>query len=144
MKILLAVDGSDYTRRTLEYVLAQDGWLGPQAETTVLTVVPELPPHARAYMNADDVRAYTEDQAEAVLSPIRAFVKQHHWKPTLIYEVGSPGAVIANKAASEGFDLVVLGSRGHSTLASLLLGSVTMQVLARCSVPVLIIRRDVP
>jgi nucleotide-binding universal stress UspA family protein len=52
--------------------------------------------------------------------------------------------VIASRAASGGFDLVVMGSRGHSALASLLLGSVTMQVLARCNVPVLIVRRDAP
>jgi nucleotide-binding universal stress UspA family protein len=144
MKVLLAVDGSDYTKRTLEYVVSQDEWLGPKAQTTVLTVVPELPPRARAYMNADDVRSYNVEQAEAVLAPIRAFAQQHQWQPTVVYEVGEPGAVIAGKAAREGFDLVVMGSRGHSSFASLLLGSVTVQVLARCSVPLLVLRRDNP
>lgn len=144
MKILMAVDGSEYTKHMLDYVAAQEAWLGKQSETTVLTVVPELPPRARAYMNAADVRSYCEEQAATVLEPIRAFVALHRWQPTLAHKVGSPGAVIAGTAAAEGFDLVVMGSHGHTALTSLVLGSVTVEVLARCSVPVLIVRRGKP
>jgi nucleotide-binding universal stress UspA family protein len=54
--------------------------------------------------------------------------------------VGQPGELIA-KAASEGdFDLVMMGSHGHSALGNLVMGSVATQVLAHCSVPVLLVR----
>jgi nucleotide-binding universal stress UspA family protein len=142
MKILMAVDGSEYTMHMLDYVAAQEAWLGKQSETTVLTVVPELPTHIRAYMNADDVKAYCDQEAETVLEPIRRFVALHQWRPTLAYKVGKPGQVIADTAKVEGFDLVVMGSHGHTALTSLVLGSVTVEVLARCSVPVLIVRRE--
>jgi nucleotide-binding universal stress UspA family protein len=142
MKILMAVDGSEYTMHMLDYVAAQEAWLGKQSETTVLTVVPELPTHIRAYMNADDVKSYCEHEAETVLEPIRRFVELHHWRPTLVHKVGKPGQVIADTAEMEGFDLVVMGSHGHTALTSLVLGSVTVEVLARCSVPVLIVRRE--
>ena len=47
MKILLAVDGSDYTKRMLAYLAAHDEWLGDRHEYTVLntvTLVPGAPP----------------------------------------------------------------------------------------------------
>jgi hypothetical protein len=39
MKILVAVDGSKFTRRMLAYLAAHDEWLGPRHRYTVLTVV---------------------------------------------------------------------------------------------------------
>ena len=39
MKILLAVDGSKYTKRMLAYVAAHDEWLGPGHEYTVFNGV---------------------------------------------------------------------------------------------------------
>ncbi|HWS05017.1 MAG TPA: universal stress protein, partial [Burkholderiaceae bacterium] len=38
------------------------------------------------------------------------------------------------------FDLVIMGSHGHSALANLVMGSVATQVLAHCHVPVLLVR----
>jgi nucleotide-binding universal stress UspA family protein len=140
MKILIAVDGSDYTKHMLEYVAAQQAWLGTRSEVSVLTVVPELPPHVRAYMNAADVRSYCDQEAAMVLDPVRQFVWPEGLQPKIAYKVGNPGTVIANTAAAEGFDLIVMGSHGHTKLTSLVLGSVTAEVLASCRVPVLILR----
>ena len=46
MKILVAVDGSDYTKRMLAYWAAHDEWLGDSHEYTLLTVIPAVPPRA--------------------------------------------------------------------------------------------------
>ena len=40
----------------------------------------------------------------------------------------------------QGFDLLVMGTRGHGALAKLVMGSVATQVLAQCKLPVLLIR----
>ena len=53
---------------------------------------------------------------------------------------GSIAAAIAAAAAAHGADLVVLGSRGRSDVGGLLLGSVSDEVLARVSCPVLLVR----
>ena len=42
MKILVAVDGSEFTRRMVAYWAAHEEWLGPQHSYTVLTVVPPI------------------------------------------------------------------------------------------------------
>jgi nucleotide-binding universal stress UspA family protein len=45
-------------------------------------------------------------------------------------------AALANK----GFDMVVMGSKGSSGLADLLLGSVAQRVMATCDKPVLLVK----
>jgi len=50
-------------------------------------------------------------------------------------------AVIAKAAESGKFDLVVMGSHGHSALGALFMGSTAQRVLAKCSTPVLLIRQ---
>jgi len=52
---------------------------------------------------------------------------------------GSPGRVISEMAKDGEFDLVVMGSRGHSDMAGLLLGSVSHKVLQAIHCPVLIV-----
>ena len=48
MKMLLAVDGSDYSRRALDF-LERSGWLRPDNEISVCTVVLPVPHAAAAF-----------------------------------------------------------------------------------------------
>jgi len=52
---------------------------------------------------------------------------------------GPPADAILRVADVRQCDLILMGSRGRGTLASLLLGSVTHRVLAHASVPVMIV-----
>jgi nucleotide-binding universal stress UspA family protein len=140
MKILLAVDGSAYTKRMLGFFAAHDEMFGGPHDITVLTAVPELPPHVRSYIDRSTVDEYYESQARAVLLPVIAFFEQQKRRITALHPVGSAGDLIAEAADSGKFDLVVMGSHGHGALGGLVLGSVTQRVLARCRVPLLIVR----
>jgi nucleotide-binding universal stress UspA family protein len=53
--------------------------------------------------------------------------------------LGGPAQVIAEVAEEAGADLIVVGSRGHSTITGLLLGSVTQRLLHIAKCPVLVI-----
>ena len=48
MKILLAVDGSEYTRKMLDYVCANKALFDAGHTYTLLNTQTPLPPHARA------------------------------------------------------------------------------------------------
>ena len=48
MKILIAADGSDYTKRLLAYIAAHDEWLGAMHQYTVFHCVREVPERAQA------------------------------------------------------------------------------------------------
>ena len=77
MKILLAVDGSSYTKRMLAYLAAHDDFLGNRHQYTVLTVVPALPSRAMVVLDKAAVKSYQEDEAERVFKPIRGFLARH-------------------------------------------------------------------
>ena len=140
MKILLAVDGSDYSKRMLAWLAAHDEAFARDAEYTFITVVPPLSPHVTRYLDDAIVEAYYRDRADEVLKPIVEFARRHGWRFDTLTPVGRPGETIAETATAGAYDLVVMGSHGHSALGSLVLGSVVQRVLSSCRTPVQIIR----
>ena len=57
MKILLAIDGSSYTKKMLAYLTTHDELFALSNEYTVFTVQPPLPPRARAAVGKEIVDA---------------------------------------------------------------------------------------
>lgn len=141
MKILLAVDGSTYTRHMLAYLAAHEDWLKPGHDFTVLHVLTPLPGGLLAIMTDAEVDARQALEAEAVFKPVRQYLQMHDIQATFEHQVGDPGKLVARRAAEGGFDLVMLGSHGQGALTHLVLGSVVTYVLAHCDVPALILRK---
>jgi len=140
MKVLLAVDGSEFTKRMLSHIAAHNELLGLGHEYTVLTVVASIPSHAARFLDRTTLESYYKEQAEHVLQPIASFVEQNGWKANLTHALGNPAEAIAKFAATLKPDLIVMGSHGHSAVGGMVLGSVASGVLARCKTPVLLIR----
>ncbi|MDP1693819.1 MAG: universal stress protein [Burkholderiaceae bacterium] len=140
MKILLAIDGSTYTKRMLAYVAAHDEWLGARHQYTVLSVVPFMPPRAAAVTARGAIQRYYRDEAERVLKPIRTFFKKQGLEAEFVGQAGNVADTIAKLADSGGFDLLVMGSHGHGNLGNLVMGSVATKVMATSKLPVLLVR----
>jgi nucleotide-binding universal stress UspA family protein len=140
MKILIAADGSSYTKRMLAYLAAHDEWLGSHHQYTVLTVSPPVPPRAAAVLDRDLLKGYYADENERVFKPIRIFFRKQGIEAEYAAKVGHAAETIAKTAEGGSFDLLVMGSHGNGTLGSLVMGSVTTKVLAQCKTPVLLIR----
>jgi len=140
MKILLAVDGSPYTKRMLAYLAAHDEWLGPQHEYVVMHVVPQVPARAAAVLDKATLKGYYDDSAAQVFKPIRAFCERQGLRAVFVGKSGPVAETVAAQAARSRCDLIVMGSHGHRPLANLVLGSVATNVLARSRVPVLLVR----
>lgn len=140
MKVLLAVDGSDYTRKMIDYLTRHEELLGRNDDCTVLHVEPVLPPHARGAMDKQAAGSYQSEEARKVLDPVLDALRAQGRRAGSAYVVGAPGEAIARFATEGGYDLVAMGSRGHGALLRMMLGSVSTQVLANCEVPVLLIR----
>ena len=140
MKILLAVDGSPFTKKMLAYLTTHPEMFAGDNEFTVLSVQAALPPRARAAVGKEAVDAYYVEESAKVLEPVLKFLSRHDLKAKGMAKVGSAGELIAKAADGGGFDLVMMGSHGHSALGNLVMGSVTTKVLAQCKVPVLLVR----
>ena len=91
-------------------------------------------------LSAQDLRTYYDEKAETVFAPIRSVLEQRGIRAEFVSKVGHAGDIIAREAESGGFDLVMMGSHGHSALGKLVLGSVATRVMAQCQVPVLLVR----
>lgn len=140
MKILIAADGSAYTKEAVEYVIEHLGILGARPEIWLVHVQFPLPGRASAYVQRKILEDYYLDESRKALKLATLRLKREGVPYNEKHLVGDPGKTIATFAAAGKFDMVVMGSHGHGMLGNLLLGSVASKVLAQCKVPVLIIR----
>ena len=140
MNILLAVDGSPYTKKMLAYLAAHDEMLGTSHSYTAITVQAALPPRARAALGKETVDSYYAEEGQKVLSPVVKFLGRHDVQLKTMIKIGPAGETIAKVAEAGKYDLIVMGTHGHGSLGKLVMGSVSTQVLAHCTVPVLLVR----
>lgn len=141
-KILLATDGSDHSIRAAEYVNVLLQKI-KDARVTVLSVadigalVASASDMAGAWSfpiaGLEDAAAQDAERARALLAPAGKPVN-------VLVKLGNPGDTICGVAAKDGFDLIVMGSRGHGAVAGVLLGSVSNKVIHNACAPVLIVR----
>jgi nucleotide-binding universal stress UspA family protein len=140
MKILLAVDGSTFSKKMLAYLATHDALLTKSNDYVVLNAQAALPPRARAALGKETVANYYAEESDKVLYPVAKFLKRHGIEAKTVSKVGHAGELISRTAIDGKFDLVVMGSHGHGALLTLVMGSVATQVLAHCKVPVLLVR----
>jgi len=77
MKILLAVDGSKFTKKALAFLVTHDNIVGTEDEIVVFNVQPPVPPRVKALLGAGVVASYHKEEAEKLLKPIDNFLKRH-------------------------------------------------------------------
>lgn len=140
MKVLLPLDGSSVTKRMLSTLAAHDELLGGGHELILLTVVPFIPARLASFMGRAAIDVYYSEQAAKVLRPATKFAARQGWRFRAQHVTGHAAEAIANLAVKERVDLIVIGTHGRSALRNVVLGSVASGVLARCQMPVLLIR----
>jgi nucleotide-binding universal stress UspA family protein len=140
MKILLAVDGSAFSKKMLAYLSTHESLLSKDNDYTVFTAQAALPPRAKAAVGKAVVDQYYAEESEKVLAPVTKFLLRHGIDAKSGWKVGPAGLTISKLAEQGKFDLLVMGSHGHGALYKLVMGSVVTEVLAHCKVPVLLVR----
>jgi nucleotide-binding universal stress UspA family protein len=140
MKILVAVDGSSFTKRMLAYLTAHEEFPGRGHDYTVLHTVAPVPPRAAAVLDKATLDAYYADEADKVFKPIRTFLGKQGLEAKYVFKVGHAAETIAAFSEKGKYELLVMGSHGHGTLTNLVMGSVATKVLAQCGTPVLLVR----
>ena len=140
MKIVLAADGSSYTKKALAFLVTHEGLAGPDDEVIVVNVQANLPPRVRTAVGADVVKGYQQDEAEKVLGPIRKFLDKHDIPHRCEWSVGLADEQILRVAKKSKAHLIVMGTHGHGVLGRALMGSVAQKVVTGADVPVMLVK----
>ena len=140
MKILVPIDGSEFSKHSIEFVTSRATLLGHNPEIELLSVQAPVPARASKLIGNGSLSGYYDEEANVILEPAIEALKAAGVKATARYAVGEAAPTIAKVAEESGADLIIMGSHGRSALKGLLLGSVTNSVLALCDKPVLILR----
>lgn len=140
MKIVLAVDGSPFTKRMLSYLAAHDELLAKNNEFIAVNVTSEIPAHVTRFLAREVLDQYYADEGQKVLKLVSEFAAMQGWNLRERHAVGYPSDTLAEIVEAEKPDLLVMGSHGHGAFVGALLGSVSARAIARTKVPVLLIR----
>ena len=136
-RILVAIDGSEHAWRALD--VAADVAKQHGAQLIVLHVVPyePMPAALRAFAEAEHISLAEEegrDHYARTLGDQLTRAAEARARGKGLSEVvgrtveGNPADQILAEAASEGVDMIVMGSRGLSDARALFLGSVSHKV----------------
>jgi nucleotide-binding universal stress UspA family protein len=130
-RILVPLDGSEVAASVLPYIADLAKRLS--AGVTLLTVMAPARPEPRA---ADtEVRA----EAEALVRRQAQHLINSGVESDTVVVSGGPVQQIIGRSLDGGYDLIAIGTRGHSGIRRGLLGSVTDGVVRSSSVPVLVL-----
>lgn len=146
MRVLLAHDGSPGAAEAASLV-GDLGWPEGSSVRVVAVVEPPIAMLPAVPLAAAPLAAFPEIEAQIVEhldGEVRGVVERLRGAGiTAEGEVlrGRPGTVLVDEARQLQADLVVAGSRGHGSIASLVLGSVSAELVDQAPCPVLISRR---
>ncbi len=132
-KILVPVDFCEPSRKAVQYAVGFARQF--QAEISLLHVVrlypivPEMAP-----VDIETIQDAKQD-LEALKAQVEPLVKCH-----MLIRTGEPHVEIVVAANELEIDLIVLGTKGRSGLARMVLGATAEKVVRRAACPVLVVR----
>jgi nucleotide-binding universal stress UspA family protein len=140
-RIVAGVDGSPSALAALRWAVRQAQRTGGTVDAVIAWQFPATgnfgwaPVSAIDDLDFESIAKHTLDQAIGSLGELAAGVPV---RPLVVQ--GLPAQVLLD--ASDGADLLVVGSRGHGGFADALLGSVSQHLVHHASCPVVVMRGE--
>jgi len=132
---LVGYDGSAQSDKAVDVALS----LAECVDSTVLIFAVARPPEPSTSVELeavlDDAREHYEEGFKKIMEKARG----HELSVATAMAVGHPAEQIIHRAETEGIDLIVLGRRGRSKIARMMLGSVSERVLRYAHCPVMVV-----
>lgn len=138
-KILAAVDGSDNSFRALDHAI----FLAKRVEAHLTAIhVVENPPtvYVESQKLLNELLTKYKAESAKVLDRCRQAAEMSGVNIETVLAEGDAATNIVGYAQREGFDLVVIGSRGLGKFKEMVLGSTSSKVLHHIKSAVLIVR----
>lgn len=142
MKLVLAVDGSEYSEEAIKQVLS---YFNPQ--TTQVKILHVLSPTSSS-TPAQPAREYAPEMEELQkgvpfnLDHFAERLRSVGFHVDTALEMGEVRSTIIDFSSNWRADLIVIGSHGHRGLMRLLLGNVAESVVRHANCSVLVVRES--
>lgn len=137
--ILVPVDGSANSDRAVAHALALIAG-GLAVELHFLNVQPSFGGAISTFVDRSQIDAYRREEGDKALASAVALAEKAAVPATVHIGVGRHGAVVNDFVKKLDAGTVVLGTRGHTGLAGVLMGSVAQDVIAHVGVPVTLVK----
>lgn len=138
LKVLIPVDGSENSLRTVKYVVDKAALYKDRVEIHLLNVQHPFPGTIRGVK--EQAEKYHHDEGIKALAGVRKLLDKAGIKYSYHISVGEPPEVIAHFVKDQQIDQVVMGTRGAGAVANMMMGSVATKVLHLVDVPVLLVK----
>lgn len=138
-KILVPVDGSDNSLRALDQATFLAKSTG--ASVTAMHVI-ENPPtvYVESQKLLNELLSNFRAESAKILDRCKQMAEKSGVKIETVMAEGDAASNIVGYAHKEGFDVIIIGSRGHGKFKEMVLGSVSNKVLHHAKCAVLIVR----
>jgi nucleotide-binding universal stress UspA family protein len=142
MKVLASIDGSKHSVKAVDYLIKNADMFSAKGSGLVLLHVEAdvIPPEVTQYIPKKTINEWYADQGKKAVKAAIAKLDKAKIPYKLIQKVGPVADTILEEAKTSKSDMIVMGSHGHGSLMSLVMGSITTQVLSQAKQPVLIIK----
>jgi len=135
-KILVGFDGSETGKKAFDAALE----LAVRDASELYVVTVARPPEFGDEVETEAIIENSREYHRRILAPLQAVVARKDIRAHFEVAVGHAAEQIIYYADRHQVDLIVVGHRGRSKFARLLLGSVSRQVTEYAQRPVLVVR----
>jgi len=133
--MLVGYDGSPQSEKAVEVAFS----LADCIDSTVLIFAVARPPEPATSVELEAVLDDAKEHYEEGFKKIMEKARGHEFNVQTAMAVGHPAEQIIHRAETDGIDLIVLGRRGRSKIARMMLGSVSERVLRYAHCPVMVV-----
>lgn len=140
MNILLPVDGSKHSLGAVASLITHVGWFKSPPTVRLIYVHLPVPKMGGLGPAKKAIDQYYRDEGEQSLAKAKKLLDKAGVAYETMILVGQPAETICEVAKDAGADLIFMGTRGMSSMANLMVGSVASKVVQGAKVPVLLAR----
>jgi nucleotide-binding universal stress UspA family protein len=134
-RILVGYDGSPQSEKAVDVAIS----LAQCIDASILVFAVARPPEPSTSVELEAVLEDAKEHYEEGFKKVTERAKQHEIEVETVMAIGHPAEQIIHRAETDHVDLIILGRRGKSLFAKLLLGSISERVLRYAHCPVMVV-----
>jgi nucleotide-binding universal stress UspA family protein len=140
MKLLIAIDGSPASQKAVKYAARLFKSLSGDNRISLMTVQDDSSLRLfKKYTPKGSVEDYLRENADKNLAWAIKYLNKTKLAHDMIIKYGHPSEQIIKESKSGSFNMIIMGTKGRSSWADTLIGSVAQRVVSNSKIPVVLI-----